>query len=185
MSLFLFPLFFSFLSFPFLSRSPLFFLVEEGARPPLICACRWVLELGYLSLMLFWEIHWLFNSGYIYKFIWVSYPGVILVPAKQFLHIYPSGGIWCLWLHKDISMFHKLYEGNGMYWLMRTDSYSMHRLEHLQRYREGTWLGWRKFKVTTQVQGYHQGHPLSNQGHSQGHIWKSFWRSFKVLRSYL
>ena len=67
-------------------------------------------------------------------------------------------------------MFHKLYEGNGVYWLMRTDSYTMHRLEHLQHYREGTWLGWRKFKVTTQVQGYHQGHPLSNQGHSQSHI---------------
>ena len=155
MSLFLFPLFFSFLSFPFL---PSFFFLVEGGWAPLDPRLQVGAGAGCLSLMLFWEIRWLFNFGYIYKFIWVSYPGVILVPAKQFLHIYPPGGIWCLWLHKDISMFHKLYEGNGVYWLMRPDSYSMHRLEHLQRYREGgDLIGMEK------VQGHHPSSRLSSR----------------------
>ena len=83
-------------------------------------------------------------------------------------YIYVSQTLWREW--------YVLINENWLHWL-----YIMHRLEQLQGYREGTWLGWWKFKVTTQVQGHHQGHPMSNQCHSQGHIWKSFWRSFKVI----
>ena len=41
---------------------------------------------------------------------WVPYPVVILVPAKQFPHLPEEGYM----IHKNISMFRKLYSGKDV-----------------------------------------------------------------------